>query len=140
VPLIVRGPAIAKGRVETAIALNIDLAPTFAAIAQARAPESVDGRSLYRLLVGKATMRDWRKDFLVELRSKEDAGITEFAALRTTDKLYVEYVNGDRELYDLIKDPHQLESVAQAAEPELLEKLAARLAVLRACKGDGCRS
>lgn len=140
VPLIVRGPAIAKGRVEPAIALNIDLAPTFAAIAQAQAPQSVDGRSLYRLLVGKATQRDWRKDFLVELRSKEDGGITEFAALRNADTLYVEYLSGERELYDLVKDPHQLESAHTTVEPETLEKLSQRLAALKSCKGENCRS
>jgi hypothetical protein len=75
-----------------------------------------------------------------ELRSKEDGGITEYAALRTLDTLYVEYVTGEREIYDLVKDPHQLGSLHATAEPEALDKLSQRLAVLRSCKGDSCRS
>ena len=138
VPLIVRGPGVAAGRTETAIALNIDFAPTFAAIAQADAP-NVDGRSLYRVLMGKAGFRDWRKDFLVELYGPEDAGITEYRALRTIDRLYVEYVNGEKELYDLKKDPDELDSLAKTAEESELEQLSARLAILKGCRGEGCR-
>lgn len=139
VPLLVRGPGVAAGRSEPAIALNIDLAPTFAAIAGAAAPD-VDGRSLLRLLTGKAALREWRSDFLVELQSKEDAGITEYAALRSADRLYVEYASGERELYDLAKDPHELESIAAGADATLLAQLSARLHSLRACKGEACRS
>jgi arylsulfatase A-like enzyme len=135
----VRGPGVAAGRTETAIALNIDFAPTFAAIAQADAPE-VDGRSLYRVLMGKAGLRDWRKDFLVELYGPEDAGITEYRALRTTDRLYVEYVTGEKELYDLKKDPSELDSLAKTAEEPELAQLAARLALLKSCRGESCRS
>jgi arylsulfatase A-like enzyme len=140
VPLLVRGPGVAQGKQEPALALNIDLAPTFAAIAGASVPDSVDGRSLLRTLTGKQTLRDARSDFLVELRSKEDAGITDYAALRSAEHLYVEYDSGERELYDLRKDPFQLDSIAQSADPALLQKLAERLQKLRACKGDGCRS
>lgn len=140
VPLIVRGPGVAGGRREPALALNIDLAPTFAAIAGATPPDALDGRSLLRLLSGKATQREWRSDFLVELQSKEEAGITAYDALRGEDQLYVEYTTGERELYDLKRDPHELESIARSAEPALLERLSARLRELKGCKGDSCRS
>jgi arylsulfatase A-like enzyme len=140
VPLIVRGPGVAPGRSEPALALNIDLAPTFAAWAGADAPDTIDGRSLVRLLSGKSTQREWRSDFLVELDTREDAGITEYTALRTLDYLYVEYVSGERELYDMKKDPLQLENLAGRAEPALLAQLSARLRQLKQCRGDACRS
>jgi arylsulfatase A-like enzyme len=140
VPFVVRGPGVAAGRSEPALALNIDLAPTFAAIAGAEAPETVDGRSLLRLLTGKATQRDWRSDFLVELFSKEEAGIGEYTALRTTEHLYVEHATGERELYDLQKDPHQLDSQHAGAESALLERLSTRLLQLKSCRGESCRS
>jgi arylsulfatase A-like enzyme len=140
VPLIVRGPGVAQAKSEPALALNIDLAPTFAAIAGASIPDGVDGRSLLRTLTGKQTLRDARSDFLVELRSKEEAGISDYFALRSTEHLYVEYETGERELYDLQKDPYQLESLAKGADAALLERLSARLSKLRGCRGDACRS
>jgi arylsulfatase A-like enzyme len=139
VPLIVRGPEVPQNKSEPSIALNIDLAPTFAAIAGADAPDTVDGRPLLRLLQGKATFKDWRDDFLVELYTREEGGITEYSALRTTQHLYVEYASGERELYDVAKDPYQLHNLQASADPELLARLAARLAALKACAGASCR-
>src|SRR5215208_1996694 len=46
VPLAVRGPGIPTGRTTDQIALNIDLAPTFADLSGAMAPSFVEGRSL----------------------------------------------------------------------------------------------
>jgi arylsulfatase A-like enzyme len=139
VPLIVRGPEVPQNKSEPSIALNIDLAPTFATIAGADSPDTVDGRSLLRLLQGKATFKDWRDDFLVELYKREEGGITEYAALRTTQQLYVEYASGERELYDVVKDPYELHNLQASADPELLARLAARLAALKACAGATCR-
>lgn len=141
VPLVVRGPGVPAGRSEAALALNIDLAPTFAAIAGAEIPDSVDGRSLMRLLTGQASRREWRSDCLVELRGTgEEGGITEYVALRSAEHLYVEYTTGERELYDMQKDPHQLESLSKTADPALLERLSGRLHALRGCRGASCRS
>jgi hypothetical protein len=52
----------------------------------------------------------------------------------------VEYATGERELYELKQDPHQLGSIADSAEPALLERLSARLRELKSCKGQSCRS
>jgi arylsulfatase A-like enzyme len=140
VPLVVRGPGVAAGKSEPALALNIDLAPTFVEIAGAAAAGSVDGRSLLGLLTAKQAEQPWRRAFLAELRSKEDAGISAYAALRTPEHLYVEYETGERELYDMKKDPYQLDSLAKSAEPALLERMSTRLHALKDCRGDGCRS
>ncbi len=53
-PLIVRGPGIAAGSTIPTYAGNIDLAPTFAEIAGAKADSFVDGRSLVPLFSGNA--------------------------------------------------------------------------------------
>ena len=140
VPLVVRGPGVAAGRNEPMLALNIDLAPTFAAIAGATTPDTIDGRSLLRALTGKLTQRESRSDFLVELRSKEEAGISDYTALRSTEHLYVEYDTGERELYDMQKDPHQLQSLHETAAAALLERLQARLRELKSCRGEACRN
>jgi arylsulfatase A-like enzyme len=65
VPLIVRGPGVAVGAVVDSIALNIDLAPTFAELANASPADFVDGRSLVPLLDGDPPTA-WRHGFLVE--------------------------------------------------------------------------
>jgi N-acetylglucosamine-6-sulfatase len=61
VPLIVRGPRVpARGVVEQ-LAVNIDLAPTFAELGGVEAPDFVDGRSLVRFLRGREPSNEnWR--------------------------------------------------------------------------------
>jgi hypothetical protein len=59
--------------------------------------------------------------------------------VRTADWTYVEYFNGERELYDLRADPQQMENVAAAAEPLLLDQLSRRLAELANCAAANCR-
>ncbi|HLY38188.1 MAG TPA: sulfatase [Candidatus Binatia bacterium] len=66
--------------------------------------------------------------------------IPSFNGLRLTDMVYVEYETGERELYDLSKDPWELTNIASTASPDLLAHLAAWLAAMRACAGPGCRS
>jgi N-acetylglucosamine-6-sulfatase len=63
-----------------------------------------------------------------------------YLALRTERYLYVEYANGERELYDLQTDPYQLQNLAASADPALLADLAAQLDHLRVCAGADCRT
>jgi arylsulfatase A-like enzyme len=63
-----------------------------------------------------------------------------YRAVRTQRYLYVEYAAGERELYDLRKDPYELHSLHDSADPALISKLDARLDALRNCAGEGCRS
>ncbi|MGI8687629.1 MAG: sulfatase-like hydrolase/transferase [Thermomicrobiales bacterium] len=62
-------------------------------------------------------------------------GIPEFHGLRAKAYVYVEYVTKERELYDLTKDPDELQNIAGSADSALLAQLAARLADLQ--KGAG---
>jgi len=63
-----------------------------------------------------------------------------YLALRTDRYLYVEYANGERELYDMQTDPYQLQNLAATADPALLATLAANLDQLRLCAGVDCRA
>ncbi len=67
-------------------------------------------------------------------------GLPEYAALRTDRYTYVEYVTGERQLYDLRTDPDQLHNVVATADPKLVQGLAKQLSALRSCKGGGCRT
>lgn len=63
-----------------------------------------------------------------------------YVGLRTRRTKYVEYTGGERELYDLERDPHELTNLAATADPALLARLAAVLARLRTCAGASCRA
>lgn len=63
-----------------------------------------------------------------------------FQGIRTVDKKYVEYQEtGERELYDLSKDPSELQNLG-ATGADYAVQLAAWLNALRDCAGAGCRA
>lgn len=113
VPLIVRYDPLTDGGRTDALAVNVDLAPTMATLADTRAP-GVEGRSLLPILDGRAT--DVREDFLIEhveyrsARGQPDPPT--YCAVRTRDRLFVHYATGEEELYDLARDPWELENLA----------------------------
>jgi len=140
VPMIMRGPGVAEGARIDAMALNNDLAPTFAEIAGIAPPAFVDGRSLLPLLEDPG--QPWRRSFLIqrrELETHEMTGAARFDAIRTEDWTYVQYGDGARELYNLRQDPHQLDSMVGRADPWVVERLSTRLAELSNCAGSDCR-
>jgi arylsulfatase A-like enzyme len=154
VPAVVRGPGVPAGQTMAAMVLNSDFAPTFAAIAGIAPPDFVDGRSFLPLFDDPA--QPWRESFLIERRQFENQYVelaermgmptddvelsAQFDAIRTPDWTYVEYGTGERELYDLARDPYQLDNVVETADPALVAALSARLAELRTCAGAACRS
>ncbi|MEH1814066.1 MAG: sulfatase [Nostoc sp.] len=81
---------------------------------------------------------------LSELQSLQKGGqvpkIPTYQAIRTQDYTYVEYKTGAKELYNIKKDPYQLNNLASTADPTLLKQLADRLSELRTCKADSCRA
>lgn len=147
VPFVIRGPGIMPGTRLDALTLNIDLAPTFAAMAGVQPPDFVDGRSLLPQLQGK-TPPTWRSSFLLQKQKstpsqaeEEDTSATplSFLGLRTINYTYVEWNNGEKELYDLRKDPYQLQNIASQADPTLLQEFSHHLQELSQCKAEDCR-
>jgi arylsulfatase A-like enzyme len=57
----------------------------------------------------------WRKSFLVEWlgKSKLPTGPPPYIAVQSKRFLYVDYFNGWRELYNLRRDPWELDNVAE---------------------------
>jgi N-acetylglucosamine-6-sulfatase len=147
VPLVVRGPKVPAGKQADALAANIDLAPTLAKLAGAKTPSFVDGRSLEPVLHGKSPGSRAREAVLIEHFAPGDGGGSgrrvslppTYAAVRTARYTYVEYVTGERQLYDRRNDPDELHNIVATADPKLVEKLAKEVASLRDCKGVGCR-
>ena len=151
--MVMRGPGVPVGERVEALVVNIDLAPTLASIAGIEAPALVDGRSFLPLL--QEPEQPWRESFLIERRKLEQqlvrqsklSGLTPeeleqaavFNGIRTRDLVYIEYGSGERELYDLAQDPHQLANLADEADPVLVSALSARVVELSDCTGAGCR-
>jgi arylsulfatase A-like enzyme len=146
VPLVVRGPGVPHGKMVGDFAANVDLAPTFAKLGAANVPDFVDGRSLDSAFHGKSG-HDVRKDVLVEqftgsggpLAGRRGGAPPTYAAVRTARYTYVEYVTGERQLYDLRADPDQLHNIVSTADPKLVQDLAKQLSAVQKCKGRGCR-
>jgi N-sulfoglucosamine sulfohydrolase len=200
VPLAVRGPRPAAGRVVEAFVSLTDLAPTFLELGGVAVPEAMTGRSLLPLLAEggtggrEAATRDHvlvGKERHVPVQERPDRGGTPMRSIRTVDFLYIRNFRPDRwpagtphwrratiegywlgdcdngptklymvenrdrdadhrrlydlsfakrpaeELYDLKKDPHQLENVA--ADPryaEIRQQLEARLMAELRASGD----
>jgi len=67
VTMIVRGPSVPAGKTLQHLTGNIDLAPTWAELAGAKAADFVDGRSLVPLMQDKPpTLNQWRQEYAIE--------------------------------------------------------------------------
>lgn len=135
IPFIVYAPALFPARTDSNLVANIDLASTFVDMAGGTLPDpaKVDGTSLLPLLRDPDVA--WRDDILLEHWPTEDGSgsmIPEFYAVRTREWKYVEYVTGEKELYDLVNDPYELQNLAGKRKYREIEaELANRLAELK---------
>src|SRR5262245_41074968 len=127
VPLIVHYPRLAKASGEVdAMALNIDVAPTFLDYAGVENPKGTDGRSLRPLLDGKAS--GWRDHWFYEhhfhARGSKEGAIPRTEGVRTAGWKYMTYIDEKEpyeELYDLKNDPREEHNLA--ADPEHAQRL-----------------
>jgi N-acetylglucosamine-6-sulfatase len=104
-------------------------------------PPYPQGGSQEMPISGDAPPAGWRR--ATEEEPGEDWGRPALGAVRTGEYVYVEYGSGERELYDLSRDPYQLENLLGAgggAEPALVGYLEDRLSALEGCAGDDCRA
>jgi arylsulfatase A-like enzyme len=65
--------------------------------------------------------------------------IPEYHGIRTADYTYVEYVDGDRELYDLRRDPFELHNAIGLVTRRTRIALTAEVAALAGCRAEECR-
>ena len=151
VPLLLRGPGLPQDEVSQALVANVDLAPTILEIAGASSTKPLDGRSLLYLARDpglepkRSLLHETGGQAFVRRIDQDVTGIPpirdlrSYRAIRTNRWLYVEYRGGQRELYDLDQDPHQLESLHRARRYGRLEaRLSRRLARLANCVGPAC--
>ena len=155
VPFIAQCPDLTGPRTVEAMALNLDIAPTFLEAAGLAAPPAIHGRSLLPLLRG-ATPADWRREFIYEYEWEQDYPNTPTITGLRTDRHSLMLTQGMwdiSELYDLEKDPDQMKNlvadvrvlshqrgrmssnIPDAERRQLVDGLQARLARLLADTG-----
>ncbi len=131
-PFFVRYPG-AAARAAPMLVSNLDLAPTIAELAGVSASDPVDGRSLVPVLEGEPV----EPTAGLFLDYVGDAHVPGWSAIRTEALVYVEYVTGERELYDLAgylgpADPYELENrIGHPTYGTVVRELAAELGRLR---------
>lgn len=151
VPLVIRGPGVPKGRTSSEMVVNADLAPTIVDVTGVKPLKVQDGRSLQRFW--RRPERKTTRPIMLQSGGKNrgfeemDSGPVEtltplqtYKGIRTDRYLYVAYRSQTKEMYDLARDPFQLDSVIddpryRAARGELRRQLTA----LKTCRGRECR-
>lgn len=141
-PLLVRWPGIVEaGSVNGDIVSNLDFAETFLEMAGVEVPGNMQGRSLVPVLKGE-TPEDWRKSFYYHYYEFPGAhsvarhyGVTNglYKLIHFYGPSHVEGETYDEwELYDLEKDPNELNSVyGDPAYKKIREEMHAELNNLR---------
>ena len=142
VPFLIRGPGIAPGTKIPQFAANLDIAPTLVDLAQARAADFIDGRSLVPLIHPQPGQNiQWRNSLLIEQGYPDNPGAAlTFHGIRTDNFVYIEYADGELEYYDLINDPYELNNLASKLDQATLAKLHVRVDQLKNCQAQACRS
>jgi N-acetylglucosamine-6-sulfatase len=169
VPFLIRGPGIRPNTKSSEIAGNIDVAPTVLQLAHAEADKSVDGRSLVPFFRDPSlrTLRPYLFESFVETADVEGAGAIaepgdqgsassakanrsatasilappkDYEGIRLGPYKYIAWPNGEKELYDLERDPDELNNLVRRSNyfpvrnflhHELTERL-------EDCVGRGC--
>ena len=137
IPLMMRGPGVPHGRADQRLVGNVDVTATILDAADVVPGRILDGRSLLELLGDPGA--EWGRDILIENGNGAN-GVPTYRGIRTYRFLYVEHrTTGEYELYDLAKDPFQLQSVdGHAAYAKVQRDLASRLRELTHCVGLDC--
>src|SRR6185436_10026858 len=140
VPFLIRGPHIRPNSESGEIVGNVDVAPTVLQLAHVEADKSVDGRSLVPFLRDPKlrTLRPYLFESFVETSdviengaietgeqtgrasaSRGDAGASilappkDYEGIRLGPYKYIAWPNGEKELYDIERDPNELNNLVR---------------------------
>ncbi|HMI82398.1 MAG TPA: sulfatase [Solirubrobacterales bacterium] len=165
-PLLIRGPGIKPGTFTGELAANIDIAPTILELAGVKADKSIDGTSLVPFMRDPSlrTRRPILFESFVETNdveangeptgqrparassSRRDAGASiiappkDYVGIRLGPYKYIEWPSGEKELYDITKDPYELNNMVKIPNFFPIRAfLHAQLVRLENCVGRACR-
>ncbi len=136
VPLLAWGPGVTAGRCDHLLA-NIDLAPTVIELMAGSVPQAeMDGRSFASLLRNPSSeLAEPRSAILLECWEAENIwghrAACVWTALRSANSVYTEWASGDREYYDVDRDPEQLDNGYDSLTVAAVKKLQLQLQSIR---------
>src|SRR5665811_2216044 len=157
-PFLIRGPGIKPGSETGELAANIDIAPTLLELAGAEATKSIDGRSLVPYLEDEdlRSRRPILFESFVQTADVEANGAfranggnatasilappKDYAGIRLGPYKYIAWPTGEKELYNIEKDPYELNSLHR--DPNyfpIRNFLHRQMKRLTACVGRKCR-
>jgi len=132
-PLLVRYPeGIQAGSTSDALVSNLDFAPTFMDYANAPVSEDLQGESFKSVAHG-STPKDWRTAIYYRFYEK-GYGIGPHEGIRTKHYKLIHFLYGDKgwELYDLKKDPNEINNIYRATKKkDMIKDLKERLSSLK---------
>ncbi|HEX6228960.1 MAG TPA: sulfatase [Solirubrobacterales bacterium] len=157
-PFLIRGPGIRPGSVSDELSANIDIAPTLLELAGARGDRSIDGRSLVPYLRDPElrTRRPILFESFVQSNDVEAQGTAsslrddasasllappkDYAGIRLGSYKYIAWPSGETELYNLVRDPHELNSLHRVPNFYPIRNFLHRQMLrLTRCDGARCR-
>jgi N-acetylglucosamine-6-sulfatase len=124
IPMAMRYPKLIKaGSKIDQLVMNVDMAPTMLSLAGVKGPAEIQGRSILPLLKGPA--KEWRTSFLSEyFQEKNFPRVPNWQAVRDNRYKFIHYqdLKNTDELYDLKKDPYEMQNLINDAPQVLKEK------------------
>ena len=111
IPFVARYPALIEPAERSELVLNVDLAPTILDYCGVSVPQTMEGRSLRRVIEGKPA--GWREEFLYEYRwtsdNQQKTWVPSHVAIRTEDAKLIVYDGHPAwsQLFDLQTDPYE---------------------------------
>lgn len=140
-PLLVRYPkGVKAGSRSTALAMNIDFAPTLLDFAGVEIPKDIQGRSLKEVLTSDGkTPKEWRDGVYYHYYEYPSwHSVKRHYGIRTNDYKLIHFYNDvdEWELYDIEKDPHEMTNQYEnPAYSEVREEMHKKLKALQTeCK------
>jgi arylsulfatase A-like enzyme len=168
-PFLIRGPGIKAGTSTGELAANTDIAPTVLELAGVKPDKSIDGTSLVPFLRDpslrtrrgilfesfvqtddvEANGEPTAQRAVSEVRPRRKSGSAkasivappkDYEGIRLGPYKYIEWPDGEKELYDITKDPNELNNIVRVPNYFPIRAfLHAQLIRLEACVGRACR-
>ncbi|HET9593733.1 MAG TPA: sulfatase [Solirubrobacterales bacterium] len=168
-PFLIRGPGIKPGTATGELAANTDIAPTILELAGVKPDKSIDGTSLLPFLRDpslrtrrgilfesfvqtddvEANGEPTAQRAVKEVRPRPKGGTAtasivappkDYEGIRLGPYKYIEWPDGEKELYDINKDPNELNNIVRVPNYFPIRAfLHAQLIRLEACVGHTCR-
>ncbi|MCX7011907.1 MAG: sulfatase [Candidatus Sumerlaeota bacterium] len=140
VPLIIRWPGVLPGGTRNDCLTGMpDLFPTLCALCGVPVPRTVEGTNLAGAWLAQPDAPRQEAVLTMNFSSRYDwfGGGMEWRGVRTRDAMFVRWLNGKEELFDLRADPLEMNNLAERDEGRALRaRMEARLNDLMARRGD----